>query len=491
MSAVGPPRAYAALGLRVYGRIDGFVTEDGTVVVTDVNGIGGHGVLEFVFQQAAMVGLDHQRLIRRLLAAACDVEVDRDRSDVPRSGSRRVHVVLGGTTSERQVSRQTGCFVGLSLLASGTDVHFHLMDLQSRYAEIGLFYVLHHDVEEIQALVSDPVRRAAIDRVARTVRGELGLIGEPGADPLAVGSPTSLAVMADDADFIFLALHGGPGEDGRLQLALDRLGRPYNGSGPVVADRAADKAATAAWVRSSGHRPAWASRPAEVDVFELGGWLDESDRPSAAADRFRQLCVELGAEALVCKPATDGCSTGVKILRRPDTMARFSPPWSPRLPSSCPMRSGPICGDGRPSSPCRCRRPSGGCSRQAFVESPPVPLPSGDLNLGSLGPWFAAKRYIELTAAVLDRPGRGLVSAMPSVTVAADELTLQQKFQQGVGTNFWRWICSSTRPWPRTSAPGSSGWPARSESRATPGSTSSGTDRTAWSTSSKSTRCAD
>ena len=61
-----------------------------------------------------------------------------------------------GPTSERQVSRQSGCFVGLSLLASGNDVRFHLMDLQSRYTEIGLFYVLHHDVEEIQALGQRP-----------------------------------------------------------------------------------------------------------------------------------------------------------------------------------------------------------------------------------------------------------------------------------------------------------------------------------------------
>jgi hypothetical protein len=72
---------------------------------------------------------------------------------------------------------------------------------------------------------------------------------------------------------------------------------------------------------------------------------------------------------------------------------------------------------------------------RAFVEPAGVPLPDGDLNLETLGPWFAAKRFVELTAAVLDRPGRGLVAAVPSVTVAADELTLQQKFQQGVGTN--------------------------------------------------------
>jgi hypothetical protein len=72
---------------------------------------------------------------------------------------------------------------------------------------------------------------------------------------------------------------------------------------------------------------------------------------------------------------------------------------------------------------------------RAFVEEVPVALPAGDLNLESLRPWFAAKRYVELTGAVLDRPGRGLVAAVPSVAVAAEELTLQQKFQQGVGTN--------------------------------------------------------
>ena len=81
---------------------------------------------------------------------------------------------------------------------------------------------------------------------------------------------------------------------------------------------------------------------------------------------------------------------------------------------------------------------------RAFVDPAVVDLPDGDLNLDTLRPWFAAKRFVELTAAVLDRPGRGLVAAVPSVTVAADELTLQQKFQQGVGTNLALDNCSWT-----------------------------------------------
>jgi len=155
--------AFAVLGLRHMARIDGFRTPDGTIVVTDVNGIGGMGFSSFVFQQAAMIGMDHRRLIMGLLRVALGgSDVTGADGTATTTGSRRIHVVLGGPTSERQVSRQSGCFVGLSLVASGDDVRFYLMDLQSRYTEIGLFYVLHHDVEEIQALVGDPVRRATI-----------------------------------------------------------------------------------------------------------------------------------------------------------------------------------------------------------------------------------------------------------------------------------------------------------------------------------------
>jgi D-alanine--D-alanine ligase len=427
--------AYTVLGLRHMARIDGFLTPGGTVVVTDVNGIGGMGFSSFVFQQAAMVGLDHRRLIMGLLGAArgggdvtAEATVDRG------AGSTRIHVVLGGPTSERQVSRQSGCFVGLSLLASGHDVRFHLMDLQSRYTEIGLFYVLHHDVEEIQALVNDPVRRSTIEAVSRVVRAEFALDGPGAVDSLAVGRPTSLADAVTDADFVFLALHGGPGEDGRLQLALDRLGRPYNGSGPRAADLAGDKAATAARVRDLALPGTGAPAQREVDVFELGEWLEGMDGPAAAA-RFRALCDELTAEVVVCKPATDGCSTGVKLLKRPEVMQRFFGAIVSELPEFTGDESRADLGGRTPSIAMPVPSPKRWLVERAFVDPEPVPLPTGDLNLETLRPWFGAKRFVELTAAVLDRPGRGLVAAVPSVTVAADELTLQQKFQQGVGTN--------------------------------------------------------
>jgi len=428
--------AFGILGLRHMARIDGFRTDDGTIVVTDVNGIGGMGFSSFVFQQAAMVGIDHRRLILGLLRVALggsDV-TDEGVGDTP-SGAGRIHVVLGGPTSERQVSRQSGCFVGLSLLASGSDVHFYLMDLQSRYTRIGLFYVLHHDVEEIQALVGDPARRATIEAVGRAVRAEFAMAGDAAPSALDVGPTVALRDAAAGADFVFLALHGGPGEDGRLQLALERLGIPYNGSGPRAADTVGDKAATAARVRELGLPGIESPAQREVDIFELGAWLGAMDGPGAAAARYSALCEELSARALVCKPATDGCSTGVKLLRHPEVMERFFSAIVSESPEFAGDEARVDLGGRTLTIAMPVPAPKRWLVERAFVDPIEVVLPTGDHNLESLRPWFATKQFIELTVAVLDRPGRGLVAAVPSVTVAADELTLQQKFQSGVGTN--------------------------------------------------------
>ncbi|HDQ40589.1 MAG TPA: D-alanine--D-alanine ligase [Desulfonatronum sp.] len=52
-----------------------------------------------------------------------------------------------------------------------------------------------------------------------------------------------LIQVAQDIEFAFLNLHGAPGEDGLVQALLDRLGRPYQGSGPGGSLLALNKAA--------------------------------------------------------------------------------------------------------------------------------------------------------------------------------------------------------------------------------------------------------
>ena len=142
-----------------------------------MNGIGGMGFSSFVFQQAAMVGIDHRRLILGLLRAAArpgrrdgrGLPVAR-RTAVPPDprGARGADQRAPGQPAEWMLRRSVPA-------GPGYDVRFFLMDLQSRYTEIGLFYVLHHDVEEIQALVGDPVRRATIEAVGAAVRADFAI----------------------------------------------------------------------------------------------------------------------------------------------------------------------------------------------------------------------------------------------------------------------------------------------------------------------------
>ena len=74
-----------------------------------------------------------------------------------------------------------------------------------------------------------------------------------------------------EADVLFLALHGGRGEDGTLQTLLEMVGVPYTGSGRLGSAMAMDKdvskrlfrmagVPTADWVMAPGRpAPGWAA----------------------------------------------------------------------------------------------------------------------------------------------------------------------------------------------------------------------------------------
>ena len=64
--------------------------------------------------------------------------------------------------------------------------------------------------------------------------------------------------ICKEADLVFLALHGGAGEDGRIQAVLDILGIPYTGSDYLASALAMNKHLTKELVKSVGVRtPEW------------------------------------------------------------------------------------------------------------------------------------------------------------------------------------------------------------------------------------------
>ncbi len=64
--------------------------------------------------------------------------------------------------------------------------------------------------------------------------------------------PDDLSALDREADFVFVALHGDFGEDGKVQAELDARGLPYAGSGAVASRLAMDKAAAKTRFREVG-----------------------------------------------------------------------------------------------------------------------------------------------------------------------------------------------------------------------------------------------
>ncbi|QPZ37583.1 D-alanine--D-alanine ligase family protein [Paramicrobacterium chengjingii] len=123
------------------------------------------------------------------------------------------------------------------------------------------------------------------------------------------GSDLSLARRSDnalrlpsevaDADVAFIALHGGSGEDGRLQALLELAGIRYTGSGPLGSGLALDKDVSKSLLRSASIRtPDWLMAPATAE----------------------EVASVLGYPVIV-KPAVQGSTVGLRIVRQPDDLA--------------------------------------------------------------------------------------------------------------------------------------------------------------------------
>ncbi len=129
----------------------------------------------------------------------------------------RILVVMGGDSSEREVSLSTGGRVAAALRERG------------------------HDVRE-----ADPER-----------------------DPL------SILAEARTADVAWLALHGGWGEDGTIQAMFDLAGVTYTGSGHLASALAMDKDLSKHLFRAAGVRTAdWRMLVAGIDPPT--SWRNES-----------------------------------------------------------------------------------------------------------------------------------------------------------------------------------------------------------------------
>ena len=110
---------------------------------------------------------------------------------------------------------------------------------------------------------------------------------------IALGAALPELPAVREADVVFLGLHGGDGENGRVQAVLDVAGIPYTGSGMLGSAIAFDKRVSKELLSVADvPTPAWTPRGAEPGAI-----------------------VETLGLPLVVKPAGGGSTVGLTVVR--------------------------------------------------------------------------------------------------------------------------------------------------------------------------------
>lgn len=115
-----------------------------------------------------------------------------------------------------------------------------------------------------------------------------------------LGSRLSGIPAVRSADVLFLALHGGLGEDGTLQAVLDMLGVPYTGSRALGSGVAMDKDLS--------------KKLFEMAAVPTARWLMA---PTSAA-----AVTEALGWPVVVKPSKQGSTVGLSVVREPEALDR-------------------------------------------------------------------------------------------------------------------------------------------------------------------------
>jgi UDP-N-acetylmuramate--alanine ligase len=322
---------FKSLHFNVYARIDGFITKTGNVILNDPNTTSGMLPSSFFFHQAAEIGLNPSQFITYIIrtSIAARIKDFKNYKTLPAFLKKldkiiaedhkalakkiRVAVILGGYSSERHISVESGRNIYEKLASS------------EKYEPIPVFLKGSDDAYELYRIpvnmllkdnaddIRDKIEHYHVHESIVKIISECKSITEIYSSSQNLAGPEryDFEKLKENADIVFIALHGRPGEDGVIQQQLDKWKIPYNGSGVSASQITIDKFRTNEILLNNGLLAA-----SHLMVHE-DEWIKNKDA-----------CMEhiFGhfKFPFIAKPVDDGCSSAVKKIKNRQELEAYA-----------------------------------------------------------------------------------------------------------------------------------------------------------------------
>ena len=317
----------------VYARIDGFYTNKGELFLNDPNTTSGMLPSSFFFHQAAEIGLNPSQFLTYIIRTSLQQRIltgKRNRSlrsqlqeldkqikalQEAKDEKIRVAVIMGGFSSERHISVESGRNIYEKLASS------------AKYKPIPVFLTGGENNHELYAIPVNVMLKDNADDIKEKIKHLL----KNGPHPLlekiqnAAQSITSKYIednqlsikklsyeeLSTYVDQVFIALHGRPGEDGAVQHQLEKVGLSYNGSGQKSSQLTINKFETNELLGQHGILVARHTLVYEEDWQQnKAGLIEKIERAFPYP--------------FIAKPADDGCSAAVKKIKNREELQAFA-----------------------------------------------------------------------------------------------------------------------------------------------------------------------
>lgn len=219
----------------------------------------------------------------------------------------RIGILFGGSSREREVSFAGGRTVYDNLDKTLFEAVPIFIDSFSRFILLDWEYVYKGSIRDFYPPASFlPELPNGYQVYAESLNPDAT---QKIAMANSVGKEIPIQELPEYMDFAFLALHGLYGEDGSIQGILEWLKIPYSGSGIFASSLGMNKALQKDFQERAG------LYVNQYQILRRDDWVNRDTEQRG--ELFKYYNFEF-AERFVIKPANQGSSLGVSVLKHPD-----------------------------------------------------------------------------------------------------------------------------------------------------------------------------